>query len=244
MDHPPSTDSSPRSARRALLTGVAALSAIAAPVVLVAATAGGASAPIDSGRYARSVHTQDASSAVRFVDSAGAVSHRAGSDLVNGELTALRGLVPTGTAAAPGAAPTTTTTAAPAPTTTVAPRRTVQAPAAAAPAAAAPAAAAPAATPVAAGAAPSTSGFAYGDPADPATWDRLAQCEAGGNWATNTGNGYYGGLQFSASSWHGVGGTGLPHQNTREVQIEMGRRLQARAGWGQWPACTRRLHYR
>ena len=82
------------------------------------------------------------------------------------------------------------------------------------------------------------------DPNDPATWDRLAQCESGGNWATNTGNGYYGGLQFSASTWRSVGGTGLPHQHSRETQIEMGKRLQARAGWGQWPACTRRLGYR
>ena len=227
MDHPPSTDSSPRSARRALLTGVAALSAIAAPVVLVAATAGGASTPIESGRFARSVHTQDASPAVRFIDSAGAVTRSAGSDLVNGEIAALRGIVPNGVAAAPPAAPTTT---APAPTTTVAPRP-------AAPATVA--APAPAPAP-----APATSGSAYGDPADPATWDRLAKCEAGGNWAINTGNGYYGGLQFSASSWRGVGGTGLPHQNSREVQIEMGQRLQARSGWGQWPACTRKLGYR
>lgn len=83
-----------------------------------------------------------------------------------------------------------------------------------------------------------------GDPNDPATWDKLAQCEAGGNWSINTGNGYYGGLQFSASTWRSVGGTGLPHQNSREVQIEMGKRLQAKAGWGQWPGCTRKLGYR
>ena len=80
--------------------------------------------------------------------------------------------------------------------------------------------------------------------ADSVNWDAVAQCEAGGSWARNSGNGYYGGLQFSAGTWRGVGGTGLPHQNTRETQIEMGRRLQARSGWGQWPACTRKLHYR
>jgi hypothetical protein len=84
----------------------------------------------------------------------------------------------------------------------------------------------------------------YGDPADPATWDRLAKCESGGNWAINTGNGYYGGLQFSASTWRSVGGTGLPHEHSRETQIEMGQRLQAKAGWGQWPHCTRQLGYR
>ncbi len=79
--------------------------------------------------------------------------------------------------------------------------------------------------------------FAGGD----TVWDRLAQCESGGNWAINTGNGYYGGLQFSASTWASVGGTGLPHQHSREEQIKRGRILQARAGWGQWPHCASRL---
>ncbi|MFS3127007.1 transglycosylase family protein [Nocardioides sp. Bht2] len=75
-------------------------------------------------------------------------------------------------------------------------------------------------------------------------WDRLAQCESGGNWATNTGNGYYGGLQFSASTWRAVGGTGLPHQHSREEQIKRGQILQQRAGWGQWPHCSARLGLR
>lgn len=75
-------------------------------------------------------------------------------------------------------------------------------------------------------------------------WDRLAQCESGGNWAINTGNGYYGGLQFSASTWRSVGGTGLPHQNSREEQIKRGQILQARAGWGQWPSCSAKLGLR
>lgn len=75
-------------------------------------------------------------------------------------------------------------------------------------------------------------------------WDALAQCESGGNWAINTGNGYYGGLQFSASSWHAVGGTGLPHQASRETQIAMGERLRAAQGWGAWPACSRKLGLR
>jgi uncharacterized protein YabE (DUF348 family) len=65
-------------------------------------------------------------------------------------------------------------------------------------------------------------------------WDKIAACEAGGNWHTNTGNGYYGGLQFSASTWKSVGGPGLPHQNSREVQIKYAKILQARSGWGQW----------
>ncbi|GAB3037714.1 resuscitation-promoting factor RpfB [Nocardioides flavus (ex Wang et al. 2016)] len=75
-------------------------------------------------------------------------------------------------------------------------------------------------------------------------WDRLAQCESGGNWAINTGNGYYGGLQFSAATWASVGGTGLPHQHSREEQIKRGQILQARAGWGQWPSCSAKLGLR
>ena len=72
-------------------------------------------------------------------------------------------------------------------------------------------------------------------------WDKLAACESGGNWAINTGNGYYGGLQFSLGTWKSVGGSGLPSQASREEQIMRGQMLQARSGWGQWPACTARL---
>ena len=75
-------------------------------------------------------------------------------------------------------------------------------------------------------------------------WDAIAKCESGGNWGINTGNGYYGGVQFSAASWRAVGGTGLPHQHSRETQIAMAERLQARQGWGAWPHCTRKLGLR
>ncbi|CAN5919318.1 hypothetical protein BH23ACT10_BH23ACT10_39980 [soil metagenome] len=75
-------------------------------------------------------------------------------------------------------------------------------------------------------------------------WDKLAQCESGGNWAINTGNGYYGGLQFSASSWAAVGGSGLPHQHSRAEQIKRGERLRASQGWGAWPACSAKLGLR
>ena len=75
-------------------------------------------------------------------------------------------------------------------------------------------------------------------------WDALARCESGGNWAINTGNGYYGGLQFSLSSWQAVGGTGYPHQASRETQIAMGERLRASGGWGHWPHCSRKLGLR
>lgn len=72
-------------------------------------------------------------------------------------------------------------------------------------------------------------------------WDQIAACESGGNWSTNTGNGFYGGLQFTVSSWQGTGGTGLPSQASREEQIARAQTLQARQGWGAWPACTAKL---
>ncbi len=75
-------------------------------------------------------------------------------------------------------------------------------------------------------------------------WDRLAQCESGGNWAINNGNGYYGGLQFSLSSWQAVGGSGLPSNASRDEQIMRAQMLQARQGWGAWPACTAKLGIR
>ncbi|MFA9444768.1 transglycosylase family protein [Egicoccus sp. AB-alg6-2] len=77
-----------------------------------------------------------------------------------------------------------------------------------------------------------------------AMWDRLAQCESGGNWSINTGNGYYGGLQFTLSSWRAVGGSGYPHHHSRAEQINRGERLLAIQGWGAWPACSRKLGYR
>ena len=75
-------------------------------------------------------------------------------------------------------------------------------------------------------------------------WDAVAACESGGNLAINTGNGYYGGLQFSASSWHAVGGSGLPHQASRATQIAMGERLRSAQGWGAWPSCSAQLGLR
>jgi len=72
-------------------------------------------------------------------------------------------------------------------------------------------------------------------------WDQLAQCESGGNWAINTGNGYYGGLQFSLETWQGYGGTGYPHEASRETQIAIAERVQAAQGWGAWPSCAASL---
>lgn len=73
---------------------------------------------------------------------------------------------------------------------------------------------------------------------DGSVWDRIAACESGGNWAINTGNGYYGGLQFTLQSWRGVGGSGLPSNASRAEQIARGQMLQARQGWGAWPVCS------
>ena len=77
--------------------------------------------------------------------------------------------------------------------------------------------------------------------ADSATWDALAQCESGGNWSINTGNGFYGGLQFTQQSWNGVGMSGSPATASRAQQIEAGERLLAIQGWGAWPACSAKL---
>jgi hypothetical protein len=76
---------------------------------------------------------------------------------------------------------------------------------------------------------------------DDMIWQRLRNCEAGGRYDRNSGNGYYGAYQFSAGTWRSLGYKGLPHQAPPEVQDEAARRLQARSGWGQWPACSRRI---
>ena len=73
-------------------------------------------------------------------------------------------------------------------------------------------------------------------------WDKLAQCESGGNWSINTGNGYYGGLQFSLATWRSVGGSGLPSDASREEQIKRAEILQARSGWGQWGCAGARFN--
>ena len=68
-------------------------------------------------------------------------------------------------------------------------------------------------------------------------WDAVAQCESGGNWAINTGNGYYGGLQFSPATWKSNGGTGMPHQASREEQIRIAENVLRTQGIGAWPTC-------
>lgn len=75
-------------------------------------------------------------------------------------------------------------------------------------------------------------------------WDRLAQCEAGGNWGINTGNGFQGGLQFSPSTWRAHGGgdyAASANQATREQQIVVAEKVLATQGWGAWPSCSSSL---
>ena len=79
--------------------------------------------------------------------------------------------------------------------------------------------------------------------AAPAVWDRVAQCESGGNWKINTGNGYYGGLQFAAGTWRAYGGqtyASQADQATKAEQIAIARRVLAGQGPGAWPVCSRR----
>jgi len=83
--------------------------------------------------------------------------------------------------------------------------------------------------------------------ADGGVWDRLAQCESGGNWSINTGNGFSGGLQFVRSTWLGVGGGQYApdaYLATREQQIDMATRVLASQGWGAWPGCASLLGLR
>jgi len=79
--------------------------------------------------------------------------------------------------------------------------------------------------------------------ADGGVWDRIAQCESGGDWHINTGNGYYGGLQFSASTWRAYGGTAYAataDQAGRDQQIAVATKVQRAQGWGAWPTCSTR----
>jgi hypothetical protein len=86
-----------------------------------------------------------------------------------------------------------------------------------------------------------------GDPYYEPTWHALRECEApdwSGGWQANTGNGYYGGLQFALGSWRAVGGSGYPHQASVAEQIRRGQMLWEMQGWGAWPACSRKLGWR
>jgi nucleoid-associated protein YgaU len=77
--------------------------------------------------------------------------------------------------------------------------------------------------------------------ASESTWDAIAQCESSGNWSIDTGNGYYGGLQFSLSTWQAYGGSGNPADASKSTQIAIAEKVLASQGWGAWPACSAQL---
>jgi hypothetical protein len=84
-------------------------------------------------------------------------------------------------------------------------------------------------------------GAAPAEAASTGTWDRIAACESGGNWHINTGNGYYGGLQFSMGTWRAHGGGGNPARASKSTQIGVAERVLDSQGWGAWPACSSRI---
>lgn len=198
--------------RRSVLGGAAGVALLVGPVLLATAIV-----PGDDGDDAVAAGADSETSLVGLRrDFTAADAARA--QALKSRRTTTTTAPPTTTTTAP---PTTTTTAPPTTTTTAPPTTTTE--------------------PPAEDPAPPSTGGGFGDPGDYATWDALAECESGGNWQINTGNGYYGGLQFSADTWHAVGGTGLPHEHSRETQIHFGQILQAQSGWGQWPHCAAEL---
>jgi LysM repeat protein len=88
-----------------------------------------------------------------------------------------------------------------------------------------------AATPLALG-----TGLAHAD----TDWDELAKCESGGNWNTDTGNGFSGGLQFTPSTWRAFGGSGSPEGASRSEQIAVAERVKAEQGMSAWPTCSKK----
>ena len=76
--------------------------------------------------------------------------------------------------------------------------------------------------------------------ADPTDWDELAQCESGGDWNTQTGNGFGGGLQFTDSTWKSFGGTGQPENASRGEQIAVAERVKSEQGMDAWPTCSKK----
>jgi resuscitation-promoting factor RpfA len=82
--------------------------------------------------------------------------------------------------------------------------------------------------------------FAAGPAQASPNWDAIAQCESGGNWSINTGNGYYGGLQFTQGTWAANGGSGNPANASREEQIRVAENVLKTQGIGAWPTCGKR----
>jgi resuscitation-promoting factor RpfA len=88
---------------------------------------------------------------------------------------------------------------------------------------------------------------AFAGPARQEPWDRVAQCESGSNWRANTGNGYYGGLQFSHGTWRSFGGgayAGTADRATRSQQITIAKKVLRAQGWRAWPTCSKKVELR
>ncbi|MGB3440748.1 MAG: transglycosylase family protein [Actinophytocola sp.] len=81
---------------------------------------------------------------------------------------------------------------------------------------------------------------AFASAEQPVNWDAIAECESGGNWSINTGNGYYGGLQFSPSTWAANGGTGSAANASKAEQIRVANNVLQTQGIGAWPVCGKR----
>lgn len=84
----------------------------------------------------------------------------------------------------------------------------------------------------------------HNDDGGSSVWDRIAECESNGNWSINTGNGYFGGLQFALESWRATGGEGYPHHASKAEQIRRAEILLDMQGWSAWPTCSRQLGLR
>ena len=71
-------------------------------------------------------------------------------------------------------------------------------------------------------------------------WDAVAQCESGGKWNTQTGNGFGGGLQFTDSTWHAFGGKGQPENASKAQQIAVAEKVKGAQGMKAWPTCSKK----
>jgi hypothetical protein len=207
--------------RRAIAGGIAGVVMLAGPIVLANAIVGH-----DSG-------SDDDVATKKDEPSPSLIAQRAQRGAEQSDSVQFHSLLARGTSTT---IPPTTTTTAPPTTTTTAPPPTTDPPTTDPPTTDPPMTTPPTT--------PQPGSGQLGDPNYDGSWDKLAECESGGNWHINTGNGYFGGLQFSLSTWQGLGGTGLPSDHTREVQIAMGKKLWQTSSWAAWPACTAKFGWR
>lgn len=96
-------------------------------------------------------------------------------------------------------------------------------------------------TPIKSGPALTSIATSKSESSDGDVWSKIAQCESRSNWSIDTGNGYFGGLQFSQGAWNSVGGQGKPSDASKDEQIKRGKMLQEKRGWGVWGDCAKKL---